>query len=265
MNQQFANIVEVVEGQAFTTTEVIARMTGNGHRGVIQLLRLHIDDFDEFGRVQFEMRPFETPGGVQQHQIALLNESQATLLMTYMRNSDVVRAFKRALVHAFAELKAKLAPDTMALLNDPAQLRNLLGNYSERVLELEHTVEEQRPKVQALDRIATSTDTMSITEAAKVLQMHRSKLFEWMQARGWIYRRTYKAPWLARQERIDAGLLVHKIIDRGNKDDGSPRLYDQVLVTAKGLASLARSFERAESSAERTASRCLAEAARVLA
>lgn len=47
------------------------------------------------------MRPFETDGGVQTRRIALLNEQQATFLMTLMRNTERVVEFKCALVQAF--------------------------------------------------------------------------------------------------------------------------------------------------------------------
>ena len=47
-------------------------------------------DFLVSGRVAFEMHPSETAGGVQRREVAVLNEEHATLLMTHMRNSEVV-------------------------------------------------------------------------------------------------------------------------------------------------------------------------------
>lgn len=92
-------------GIAVTTSLKISEGVGNKHKTVIQLVRQNIKDFEELGRVAFEMLPFETKGGIQKREVAILNESQATLLMTYMRNNDTVRAFKKALVKAFYELK----------------------------------------------------------------------------------------------------------------------------------------------------------------
>ncbi|WP_455475738.1 Rha family transcriptional regulator [Bartonella sp. B17] len=92
-------------GIAVTTSLKIAEGVGNTHKTVIQLVRQNIKDFEEFGRVAFEMAPFKTTGGEQKRTVAILSESQATLLMTYMRNNDMVRAFKKALVKAFYELK----------------------------------------------------------------------------------------------------------------------------------------------------------------
>ncbi|WP_273791634.1 MULTISPECIES: Rha family transcriptional regulator [unclassified Bartonella] len=96
------------DGIAVTTSLKIAGGVGNSHATVIKLVRQNIEDLEEFGRVGFEISPFGTKGGRQKRVIAILNEPQATLLMTYMRNNDTVRAFKKALVKAFYDLKNQL-------------------------------------------------------------------------------------------------------------------------------------------------------------
>ncbi len=95
--------------EPMTTSLAIAEGTENTHKAVIQLVRKYVEDLQIFGRVEFEMRPFDTSGGVQTRELAFLNEPQATLLITYLRNTDIVRRFKIALVKAFFELRARLA------------------------------------------------------------------------------------------------------------------------------------------------------------
>lgn len=94
----------IVNGDAVTTTLAIAEGTENQHKNVLSLVRTYLVDLQDFGRVAFETRPLETAGGVQNQEIATLNEQQATLLLTYMRNSVIVRQFKRRLVKAFIEI-----------------------------------------------------------------------------------------------------------------------------------------------------------------
>lgn len=53
------------------------------------------------------MRPFETAGGTQNRTFAVLNREHAMLLMTYMRNTLVIRDFKKRLIHAFMELETR--------------------------------------------------------------------------------------------------------------------------------------------------------------
>ncbi len=54
------------------------------------------------------MALFETAGGTQKREVAVLNEHQATLILTYMRNRKSIREFKKKLVKAFFLMAEKL-------------------------------------------------------------------------------------------------------------------------------------------------------------
>jgi phage regulator Rha-like protein len=100
------HLVFLRDGKAVTSTLALAKGTEVQHKNVLELVRAHLDDLTEFGWVAFETRPFDTPGGVQQREIAILDEAQSTFLITLMRNTEVVVRFKKALVKAFYEIKA---------------------------------------------------------------------------------------------------------------------------------------------------------------
>ena len=106
------DLVFARNGQAFTNSIIIAEHTSNTHKAMLQLVRGYLSDFEVFGRVGFEIQPFETNGGIQKREIALLNEQQATLLVTYCKNTEVVRKFKVALVKAFYDMRQKLMLST---------------------------------------------------------------------------------------------------------------------------------------------------------
>lgn len=148
------------------------------------------------------------------------------------------KAVRRSLVD---KLEAMNQPefDSMAAMNDAAFLRGTLLSYSEKVIELEHRVEEMKPDVEALDRIAKAHGSMCITDTAKHLQIQPKSLFKMLSENHWIYRRPGGKAWLAYQDRIQAGVLEHKVtvIER---PDGSEKIIEQVLVTAKGLARLSK-------------------------
>lgn len=99
------DLVSIDGGNVFTTSTAIADGTGNTHDSVLQLLKRHTDRFSRVQRVRFEIEPFETAGGLQSRNIAILDERQAYLLMTMLRNTEQVMDFKEALIDAF--LKAR--------------------------------------------------------------------------------------------------------------------------------------------------------------
>jgi phage antirepressor YoqD-like protein len=233
-----------VDGNAVTTSLAIAEGTEVQHKNVMELVRTYLADLQEFGLVTFEMRPFETAGGAQQREIAILNEQHATLILTYMRNSDIVRTFKKRLIKAFWDMARKLAApsiDPMEALSDPSALRGLLLTYSEKVINLEKQVETLAPKAASLDRIATSDGGQCVTDAAKALQARPRQLFLWLNEHEWIYRRPGSNHWVAYQAKIQEGVLEHKVttVTRG---DGTEKTVEQVRVTPKGLAKLSREF-----------------------
>lgn len=229
-------------GQAVTTTLAIAQGTEIDHASVIKLARTYLSDLEEFGPIRFEIQLANTPqGGGRPTEYATLNEQQAMVILTYMRNSDIVRAFKKSLVKAFWELAKQthqLNPANLSRM----QLLNMAMEAEQERMELACQVEELTPKAVALDRIATADEgAMCPTDAAKHLQVKPSRLFLWLQQNGWIYKRTGSSNWLAYQPRIQQGVLQHKVITI-SLADGGEKVCERVLVTPKGIALLAKAL-----------------------
>lgn len=130
------------------------------------------------------------------------------------------------------------ANNPVELLNDPAQLRNLLANYSEKVIALENKVAEQAPKAEGFDRIAGADGLLNLTNAAKSLNVRPKDLFDFLQAKKWIYRRVGGRSYSAYQDKIQCGYLTHKVYAM-TLDDGTERIREQVVVTPRGLTKLA--------------------------
>ncbi len=134
--------------------------------------------------------------------------------------------------------KAKPSIDPMVALNDPAFLRDALISYTEKVMHLEHQVEEMKPDIDALTRIAKAEGSLCITDAAKQLQVKPKSLFDLMSHSKWIYRRL-GTTWIAYQDKIQQGLLEHKVTVV-KSSTGEDKQVSQVRVTAKGLSKLAK-------------------------
>jgi len=150
-------------------------------------------------------------------------------------------AVRAKIIDRWQELEARERPDPMVALNDPATMRGLLLSYSEKVMELETANAELTPKAEALDRIATADGSLNVTAAAKALQVRPKDLFTYLQAHNWIYRRNGGTGYLGYQAKVTTGLLEHKVTTV-LRSDGSEKIVEQVLITAKGLTKLAALF-----------------------
>lgn len=106
--------------------------------------------------------------------------------------------------------------------------------------QLEHQVAELAPAAAGLDLIAKADGTMCITDAAKHLQMQPHKLRDTLLEMGWMYRRQGKSGYVAYQNTIQAGRLVHKVANYRDPETGETKSNAQVLVTRKGLTDLAK-------------------------
>lgn len=95
-----------MDTEPFTTSDVIAEFAGVQHHTITRLIQQHEDDFKEFGILRFEIEEIRGRGQPTKHY--RLNEAQATLLMTYLKNTERVRAFKRELVRQFYAMRAEL-------------------------------------------------------------------------------------------------------------------------------------------------------------
>ena len=111
-------LLEVRKNDVFTNSKVIADGTNNKHNSVTAIIQKYQEDFKEFGSVRFIDLKSKNPQGGRPEKVYLLNEQQATLLMTYLRNSEVVRKFKKELVWQFYAMRRFLIEKQSKLWND---------------------------------------------------------------------------------------------------------------------------------------------------
>lgn len=89
----------------FTTSKVIAEYGKVKHHAVTRLIQQYEDSLSIFGKVRFKNEAL--PSG-QSEKIYELNEQQATLLITFMKNTLPVVNFKKALVMQFFIMQKEL-------------------------------------------------------------------------------------------------------------------------------------------------------------
>lgn len=92
--------------EPFTTSEVIAERAEVKHHAVQQMIQTYEKRLRSFGFLAFEMR--KSDGRGRPKKVYHLNEQQATFLMTLLKNTDVVVAFKEELVRQFFAMRQEL-------------------------------------------------------------------------------------------------------------------------------------------------------------
>lgn len=94
--------------EPFTTSDIIAEHTKHSYRSIQRTIENHIEQLKKFGQVRFEITSVKYSRGTNEKKIYKLNEQQATLLITFLRNTDVVIEFKTELVKQFFLMRAEL-------------------------------------------------------------------------------------------------------------------------------------------------------------
>ncbi|WP_353096212.1 Rha family transcriptional regulator [Tissierella praeacuta] len=99
------SLVVVKKNDIFTDSLIIAEGTGYEHHTITRKIRDYIKDFEELGKVEFMDETSINPKGGRPTRIYLLNEPQASYLITLLENNVVVRKFKLALVKEFYRMR----------------------------------------------------------------------------------------------------------------------------------------------------------------
>ena len=232
------------QGSPVTTSLAIAEGVERPHKNIIELVRKNISDFEGFGMVAFETRSkLAGQRGGSDTEVAILNEPQSTLLITYLRNTGIVKRFKIQLVRAFYEMRDELDRRSRSLPEDMSRLEILklaMESEEERLRlvdenhRLEHRIEEDAPKVRFAEQVAVAPDAISVGQAAKVIGTGRQRLFAFLRQIGWISRKN--EPY---QSKIEQGYLDVKIGSWQHPDHGLQQSVT-ALVTGKGLARMQR-------------------------
>ena len=97
------NIIEIVDNEPRISHRIIA-----DQKNVAELINKYRDKLELFGAIPFKTEVLKAGKGTTKNITHFLNESQATLLLTFMRNNEVVINFKIRLVQDFFKMRNQL-------------------------------------------------------------------------------------------------------------------------------------------------------------
>jgi phage regulator Rha-like protein len=111
-NNSTTEILKIIDSEPRISHRLIAEHTNNQQKNIVELINKYTDKFELFGAIPFETEVLKAGRGTTKSRTYFLNESQATLLMTFLRNNEIVVNFKVALVQAFYEMRKQLQVKT---------------------------------------------------------------------------------------------------------------------------------------------------------
>lgn len=106
MNNQLVFVKDQsLNAEPFTTGDIIAKYADIERESVNRTIRNKKSRLEHFGKVGYYIQPLSSG---QKAKVFLLNEQQATLLVTFLKNTEKVADFKEELVRQFFLMKKEL-------------------------------------------------------------------------------------------------------------------------------------------------------------
>nr|DAS58464.1 MAG TPA: KilAC domain protein [Caudoviricetes sp.] len=127
-------------------------------------------------------------------------------------------------------------------LNIPQTLPDALrlaADLAERNQQQAAQIAELAPKAEALARIEVAQGDLTVTQAAKILNMPPKQLFDWLAQHGWLYRSGGSGVWLGYQDKVRSGCVTHSVHRYESRSTGEQRIATQVYLTPKGMGKIA--------------------------
>lgn len=228
------------QGPATMSSREIADLVEKNHQHVRRDIKQMLDQLGEAeqGYVQNWTHP---QNGQSYQEYALPKDLTLTLVAGY----NVV--LRKRIIDRWLELEGLgQRPPTLPDLSDPVLLVQLLTEHASKRIEAEARAAEAEARVGAMQidvdahqRLTRADGSLNVTEAAKSLGIRPKDLFDWLSHNGWIYRRPGSSTWLGFAARCNSGVVEHKVTTV-TRPDGSERIVEQVRITPKGLAALAK-------------------------
>jgi phage antirepressor YoqD-like protein/phage regulator Rha-like protein len=222
------NTLKILSNNKTMSSLEIAKLTGKPHNDVLKDIRRILEEA-EIGAGQFS-----------HSYLSEQNKPLPCFNLPFRETNLIISGYsakhRLVIIDRWQELES-IQIDPMQALNDPATMRSLLLGYSEKVLTLESSIKILEPKAIALDRLSSGEGSQCITDAAKALKVRPRFLFKTLQALHWIYKRAGGKNWLGYQDKIQQGLIEHKLTTV-SRSDGSEKIMEQALLTPKGMVKL---------------------------
>ena len=200
-----------------------------------------VSRIDEDDKADFTISKLSSNGTNQRRNYTIISESGLYSLILTSRKPDAKRFKKWVTSEVLPSIRktGSYTVDRQAYLRealyDVPSLQFLVHECTVKIQELQDEVAENQPKVDTYHRIADTSGSLCLTDAAKALQVSPGELIAWMSSNGWIYKRRSTGAWVGYQKHTNRGFMEHKVIEVNTANNGVAHIAGQVRVTPQGL------------------------------
>jgi Rha family phage regulatory protein len=233
------------EGRVFTNSRDVAAFFGREHKNVLQAFD-NLDCSERFRALNFQPTRIRKKIGAAERKVRAVDMTRDGFIFLVIGFTGAkAAAFKEAYIERFNFMESALKNRAagFAVPQTLSEALRLAADQAETIERQRAQIAAAKSMVKAYNRIANSDGLLCLTDAAKALGQQPRAFIRWLFAQKRIYKRIYKRPgssrWVAYQASLQAGYFEHKV-HVITKDDGTEKAVDQVMVTPKGVAWLAR-------------------------
>ncbi|UNF39132.1 antA/AntB antirepressor family protein [Bartonella krasnovii] len=141
------------------------------------------------------------------------------------------------------EKRAKKPLDLANALENPLFVKKLLLESVTQLETLKSEVSTLKPKAMALESLQRHNGLFGLTEAAKMLEMQPKQFIQFLQQKGWVYRRAAGGNLLPYQDKIQKQLMDCPTITLQTAS-GIEKVIPCAKITTKGMGLLSQELKR---------------------
>ena len=227
-NEHFNNLVTQ---ELKTTSRIIAEAFGKHHKDVLRAVR-NLECSADFNERNFALVEYLDAKGETRTEYGVTRDGFTFLAMGF--TGKEAASWKEKFIAAFNAMESKIKQ------GGGFRLPQSFGEALRLAADQHEQIEELKPKALALDRLDCASGALTPRPASKVLGYPEQKLIKWLTSNNWAFRSGGKGPLQGYSEKLNVGYLDHKLHTYEDAKTGEDKTSIQMLITAKGLARLAK-------------------------
>jgi anti-repressor protein len=224
-------LILIQDGQAVTNSRKVADKFGREHKNILRDIESIIGSSD-LSREFFQESTYESRG--KHYPEFIMNRDGFTLLAMGFTGADAMQ-WKIKYIQAFNSMEQQIK---QAKQLTKLEALEMAIESEKKVLELQSTIAEQKPKVVFAESVECSKDTVLVKGLSTILNQNgvdigQNRLFVWLRDNGYLSKRqgkTFNAP---TQKSLDLKIMQEKTTTI-NKPDREPIVTQTPLITGKG-------------------------------